>query len=105
LPTSEFFNGETNIGKEEEDFANVLEGKGARDIAKAVRSGRLHHQLAFLCTLDFCLPFEDLVGLFRGLRMSMKVDHEYNWKEWKQLSLKRYSADDKLRDILQRSGG
>jgi hypothetical protein len=104
LPTSDFFNGDTNIGKDEEDFAECLEEKGANDIAKAVREGRLHHQFAFLCTLDFCLPFEDLVGLFKGLRLSMKVDHEYDWEEWMQLSLKRYRDDDKLKDVLQRSG-
>jgi hypothetical protein len=105
LPTWNFFYGEVEIGKEEEDFATVLEGKGARDMAKAVRSGRLHHQLAFLCTLDFCLPFEDLVGLFKGLRMSLKRDDQYDWEEWKQLSLERYADDDKLGDLLQRSGG
>ncbi|KAI4842306.1 hypothetical protein E4T44_07386 [Aureobasidium sp. EXF-8845] len=105
LPTSEFFDGETNIDKDEVLLAECLEEKGAKEMAKCVREGRRHHQFAFLCTLDFCLPFGDLVGLFKGLRMSMKVDREYDWEEWKQLSLKRYDDDDRLRDILQRSKG
>jgi hypothetical protein len=104
LPTSDFFNGEVKIGKDEALLAECLEEKGAKEMAKAVREGRVHHQFAFLCTLDFCLSFEDLVGLFRGLRMSIFVDHEYDWQEWKQVSLKRYGDDDKLRDILQRTG-
>jgi hypothetical protein len=105
LPTSEFFNGETGIGKDEEVFAECLDARGADDMAEAVRGGRVHHQLAFLCTLDFCLSFEDLVGVFGGLRRSVTVDHDYEWEDWKQVALKRYSHDDRLRDILGRSGG
>ena len=105
LPTSDFFNGNSNIGKEEQFFAECLEEKGAKDMAKSVRNGRLHHQLAFLCTLDLCLSFEDLLGLFKGFRKSMVVDDQYSWEEWKQLSLERFGHDDKLRDILERSGG
>jgi hypothetical protein len=105
LLTSEFFNGETGIGKDEEVFAECLDARGADDMAEAVRGGRVHHQLAFLCTLDFCLSFEDLVGVFGGLRRSVTVDHDYEWEDWKQVALKRYSHDDRLRDILGRSGG
>jgi hypothetical protein len=105
LLTSEFFNGETGIGKDEEVFAECLDARGADDMAEAVRGGRVHHQLAFLCTLDFCLSFEDLVGVFGGLRRSVTVDHDYEWEDWKQVALKRYSHDDRLRDIMQRSGG
>ncbi|KEQ72268.1 hypothetical protein M436DRAFT_73976 [Aureobasidium namibiae CBS 147.97] len=104
LPTSDFFNGESRIGKEEQLFAECLEERGAKDLAKIVRNGRLHHQLAFLCTLDLCLSFEDLLGLFKGFRSSMGVDHQYSWQEWRQLSLKRFGQDDKLKDILARSG-
>jgi hypothetical protein len=103
LPTSDFFNGSSEIGEDEEILAQCLEDKGDGDMAKCVREGRLHHQFAFLCTLDFCLPFEDLVGLFRGLRMSMKRDDQYDWEKWKQLSLERYSDDVRLRDVLKRS--
>jgi hypothetical protein len=105
LPTSEFFSGETIIDKDEETFAKCLEAKGAGDMANYVREGRIHHQVAFLCTLDFCLSFEDLVGVFGGLRKSVSVDHEYEWEEWKKVALKRYANGDRLRDILERSGG
>lgn len=71
LPTSDFFHGDSRIGKEEQLFAECLEERGAKDLAKIVRNGRLHHQLAFLCTLDLCLSFEDLLGLFKGFRNSM----------------------------------
>ncbi|KAI4765208.1 hypothetical protein E4T52_02539 [Aureobasidium sp. EXF-3400] len=103
LPTSEFFNGKTEIGKDEEAFARCLEAKGAGDMAKCVREGRVHHQFAFLCTLDFCLGFEDLLGVFEGLRGSVAVDHEYEWDEWKKVALERYGDDDRLRNILERS--
>lgn len=76
LPTSDFFSGETKIGKDEESFAEILEAKGKSDMAKCVREGRVHHQVAFLCTLDLCLPFEDLLGLFKGLKKSSNVDEE-----------------------------
>jgi hypothetical protein len=39
------------------------------------------------------------------LRRSVTVDHDYEWEDWKQVALKRYSHDDRLRDIMQRSGG
>jgi hypothetical protein len=105
LPTSDFFNGETDIGKDEEVFAKCLDAKGAKDMAKCVREGRVHHQFAFLCTLDFCLSFEDLVGLFKGLRRSVLVDHEYEWEEWRKVALERYGHDDGLREMLERTGG
>jgi hypothetical protein len=105
LPTSEFFAGETGIGKDEEVFADCLEEKGAEDMARAVREGRVHHQVAFLCTLDFCLSFEDLLGLFKGLRRSVGVDGENSWEEWRKVAIERYEDDDRLREILERSGG
>jgi hypothetical protein len=105
LPTSEFFDGETGIGTDEEVFAQCLDARGAKDMAKCVRQGRVHHQLAFLCTLDFCLSFEDLLGLFKGLRRSVLVDYEFEWEEWKTVAVERYDHDDRLRDIMERSGG
>jgi hypothetical protein len=105
LPTSEFFAGETGIGKDEEVFAACLDARGTKEMAKAVREGRVHHQLAFLCTLDFCLSFEDLLGLFKGLRRSFLVDHEYEWEEWRKVALERYGHDDRLREMLERTGG
>lgn len=42
LPTSEFSDGETNIGKDKELFAECLEAKGAKSMAKCVREGRVH---------------------------------------------------------------
>lgn len=104
LPTSDFFNGDSRIGKEEQLFAECLEERGAKDLANIVRNGRLHHQLAFLCNLDLCLSFEDLLGLFKGFRSSMGVEHQYSWQEWRQQSLERFGQDDKLKDILARSG-
>lgn len=103
LPTCEFFNGTTEIGKDEESFAKCLEAKGASDVAKCVREGRVHHQIAFLCTLDLCIPFEDLIGLFNALRKSLRVDDEHEWEDWKKIALQRYSDDKRLRDILDRS--
>ena len=105
LPTSEFFNGETKIGNDEELFAECLEAKGAKDMAKCVREGRVHHQFAFLCNLDLCLGFEDMLGLFKGLRRSLGVDSEFGWEEWKEVALERYADDHRLIEILDRSGG
>lgn len=105
LPTSEFFNGKTEIGKDEEAFAECLKATRAEDMAKCVREGRVHHQVAFLCTLDFCLGFEDLLGVFKGLRGSVAVDHEYEWEEWKMVALERYADDVRLEGILKRLGG
>lgn len=105
LPTSEFFNGEIKIGNDEELFAECLEAKGAKDMAKCVREGRVHHQFAFLCNLDLCLGFEDMLGLFKGLRRSLGVDSEFGWEEWKEVALERYADDHRLIEILDRSGG
>ena len=101
LPVLDFFEGGTGFGGEEERFAGSLEQKGANDMARIVKKGRLHHQLAFLCIFDRGLGFEDIQSVFKGLRNSMEIDHRYSWEEWSQLALERYKQDDRLKDILK----
>lgn len=101
LPVSDFFDGVDSIGEEEELFAQTLERKGASGIAEIVRNGRLHHQFAFCCTFDLGFSFEDLLGLFKGLRSTTEIDHRWDWEEWKEFALERYNQDDRLKEILK----
>lgn len=102
LPVSDFFLGATSIGKEEELFAKLLEQKGASRLAEIVRNGRLQHQLAFCCNFDLFISWEDLLCLFKGFCGTMKMSHQYDWEEWKSITLEQYKKDDRLQGILQR---
>jgi hypothetical protein len=102
LPVSDFFEGHDQIGEEEELFAKCLEDRGGWNLASHVRSGRQHHQFAFLCTFDLGLSFQDLQGLFGGFRNSITENHRQSWDEWKQESLERFHQDSRLTEILNR---
>lgn len=100
LPVADFYDGANNIGEDESVFARLLEDKGRSELASHVRKGRLQHRFAFCCGYDLAGDWSGFLGVFRGLREAIQVDHGLDWDEWKKVALCRYSEDDAL-DLLR----
>ncbi|PWI77004.1 hypothetical protein PCL_04198 [Purpureocillium lilacinum] len=104
LPVSEFYGGNTAIGGGEAVFAELLEGRGRRDLAEHARNGRVQHFFDFCCGYDL-EDWDGFLGLFKGLRCAVGVDAGMEWKEWKAVTLRRYEVDQGLRALLSRDAG
>jgi len=104
LPVSEFYGGNTTIGGGEAVFAELLEGRGRRDLAEHVRNGRVQHFFDFCCGYGL-EDWDGFLGLFKGLRCAPGVDAGMEWEEWKAVALRRYEVDQGLRALLSRGAG
>ncbi|KAI9042720.1 uncharacterized protein KD926_005049 [Aspergillus affinis] len=101
LPVAEFYNGVNKIGEDESTFATILETRGHQDLADLVRNGRILHRFQFCCGYDFA-DWEGFLGLFQGLRNALNKDADISWEVWKQNALRRYSDDERLKELLAR---
>jgi len=99
LPVNDFYNGLNTLGEEEELLAEIFEKKGALGLAQVVRDGRLQHRFAFCCGYDLS-DWKGFLGLFRGLRDAVGVDHGLDWEEWRRVALERYRGDEGLKCLL-----
>lgn len=102
LPVADFYDGANNLGEDEFVFARLLEDKRRSDLAAHVRKGRLQHSFAFCCGYDLAGDWSGFLGLFRGLREAVQIDHALDWDEWKKVALCRYSQDDGLKLLRSR---
>ncbi|KAF2454310.1 hypothetical protein BDY21DRAFT_387682 [Lineolata rhizophorae] len=83
LPVSDFYKGVNELGNEEAEFARIFERKGYPGLAEIVRQGRLQHRFAFCCEYDLA-DWSGFLGLFRGLRDAIGVDHDLSWDDRKK---------------------
>ncbi|RDW62925.1 phosphotransferase family protein [Aspergillus mulundensis] len=102
LPVADFYDGVTQIGEDEEFFAQVLQDKGHPDLAEIVRKGRVLHFFVFCC--GYPGDWEGYLGLFGGLRRALDSggDGELEWEAWREKMLIVYKEDAILRELMAR---
>ncbi|KAL4886639.1 hypothetical protein BJY04DRAFT_213398 [Aspergillus karnatakaensis] len=104
LPVAEFYAGSFQPGKEEQEFAQILDGKEHRDLAEIVRQGRIIHLFNFCCGYDLA-DWDGFVGLFQGLRRALNAHGELGWEAWREKAMRDYEDDARLNELIRRQGG
>ncbi|KAL4937611.1 hypothetical protein BDV06DRAFT_215735 [Aspergillus oleicola] len=102
LPVTDFYGGVNEPGKEEQDFAQLLEDKGHHQLAEIVRKGRIIHLFNFCCGYDLA-DWDGFIGLFQGLRRALNADGDLDWEAWKEKAMDNYKDDGHLNELISRS--
>ncbi|TCD68869.1 hypothetical protein EIP91_009584 [Steccherinum ochraceum] len=100
VSTVDYHNGDNSLGPDEVDFAEILDSKGAHELAGYVRNGRIEHRITHCIGCDipdrkmFAQTFTALCGVLPGYK------GERDWQTWKRHALHKYHQDAGLQHIL-----
>lgn len=99
---ADFYNGDNKLGEDELLFIDILESKGAHELAGYVRRGRLEHRLAqcIASDIDDKTAFNKAFIALRAVLLGPKEGAQ-DWQRWKRHVLKKYQGDPHLQQILK----
>ncbi|KAH8102254.1 hypothetical protein BXZ70DRAFT_891049 [Cristinia sonorae] len=102
ISTPDYNEGNNALGVEELQFADILQSKGALELAGYVRSSRLAHRLTQCIGSDM----DDKASFsraFKGLRQALNgaTESSQSWPSWKRYALKKYENDQYLQEIVK----
>ena len=103
LSTADYYNGNNALGPEEVWFAEILESKGAHELAQYVRNGRVEHRVSHSIGCDILEPMAlatASAALYSAL-LGSKHEGTKDWKTWRRQALQKYQNDEGLREILR----
>lgn len=105
-PVADFYDGNNKLSAAEIEFAEILEGRGRKDMGKVVRESRMMQRFTFFNGGGVSRDPKEFQALFNGLRAAWlsKNEQSNSYEGWRKDAEQRQEGDDGLQILLRRSG-